>query len=222
MSNFHKRFVELKNELKVLKNIKNTYGGFMYRNLETIQENLKPLEKKHNILIQVNSNIVVIQDKLFHEATAFVIDVENGQEYLHTRAYAQYQPNDSKVKMNESQLSGSALSYASKYALGLLLGLDDNKDADDETQAPKAYTVPTTKSKSNVVEVKEESKEEMDLYAIKEKSINANTPDEINDLLDQVAKLGGDEPTERVLSVKARQLGYVMSAVSKKYVKREE
>lgn len=132
--NAYLRFVELKNDIKVNKNIKNLFGGFMFRNKEQIQEELKPLELKYSLLVNTTDEIITIEGRLFDKSTAYVIDCETGEivPHLSSVAYAEYQKL-SATKMNESQLSGSASSYAGKFALQNLLGLDDNRDPDNDS-----------------------------------------------------------------------------------------
>lgn len=132
--NAYLRFVALKNEIKVNKNIKNLFGGFMFRNKEQIQEELKPLELKYNLIVNTTDELEVIEGRIFDKSTAYVIDCETGEivPHLSSVAYSEYQKL-SATKMNESQLSGSASSYAGKFALQNLLGLDDNRDADNDT-----------------------------------------------------------------------------------------
>ena len=53
------RLAQLRNEIKVNKSIKNDFGKFMYRNLEQIQEALKPLEIKYNLAFPYTTQVVV-------------------------------------------------------------------------------------------------------------------------------------------------------------------
>lgn len=205
--NKFKRFLELKTELKVNKTIWNKFGQFHYRNKESILEALKPLENKHKLLIQVTDDeIEFIGNKYFTVATAYVIDVESGETFFHTKSRAELQPRQD-TKMNESQLTGSASSYAGKYALQNLLGLDDNKDADDNNQHPE-----NPENKKTIKEVKEVkadtptqqvSNKEKLLEATKKRVAQLNDVVSLESALKYVVEtLGGDEEVEKIIKTK--------------------
>lgn len=214
--NYVKRFLELKNEIKVPKTKDNKYGGFKYRNLEQIQEVLKPLELKYGLLFWSTEEIVFLEDNTRHCVVSLnVIDVETGNVVLTTKSSAEYQKADGSTKMNASQLSGSASSYACKYAYARALGLDDTKDADHEelTEEKPKVKNEIVKEDANSVETKEhtpEEKEELDLkkrlYQLQVSTMKANTAEEINELLDQLNEIGGDEKARRIITVKAESL----------------
>lgn len=236
--NKYARFIELKNEISVGKSVKNTYGGFYYRTVEQIFEALKPLELKYNILVEVDSELKVYNEKLFHEATATARDIESGEIITKKTSYAEFQPKDAKVNMNESQLSGSVESYAVKRALQMLVGLDDGLDADDEKQSPtftlklggEAPLKPLIKKEEKIVKpiIKEEvptkptivEKEPFApivediskvLYDLKQKSLFAETQEQINELKAKLQEVGGDEMTQKVLEAKEREINSKMT-----------
>lgn len=205
--NKFKRFLDLKSELKVNKTIWNKFGQFHYRNKESILEAVKPLEKKHNLLIQVTDDeLELIGNKYFTVATAYVIDIESGEQFLHTKSRAELQPRQG-TQMNESQLTGSASSYAGKYALQNLLGLDDNKDADSDEQHPK--NPENKKTIKDVKEVKEDTptqqvanKKQL-LEATKQRVAQLNEVTSLESALKYVVEtLGGDEEVEKLIKTK--------------------
>lgn len=128
MSDFFRRFIAFQNELKVPKNQYNKFGEYNYRSAEDILEAVKPLELKHNILIFVSDDVVLCGERIYVKATATAIDATGESEPIRTTAFAREQ--DEKKKMDASQLTGTASSYARKYALNGLLCIDDTKDAD--------------------------------------------------------------------------------------------
>ena len=129
---FWERLMLIKQELKVSKGIRNTYGSFNYRSKEQIMEALKPLEEKYLVYVSTNNpNIEVIEGRLFVVGVAEARDMLDGEVKFERTSRAELQPVHS-VKMNESQLTGSAESYAAKRALEAMFGLDNTKDADDE------------------------------------------------------------------------------------------
>lgn len=232
--NKYVRFIELKNEISVGKGVRNNYGGFYYRTVEQIFEALKPLELKYNILVEIDSELRVYNEKLFHEATATARDVESGEIITKKTSYAEFQPKDTKVNMNESQLSGSVESYAIKRALQMLVGLDDGLDADDEKQSPtfklklggEEPLKPIIKKQEEIVKEKITIKptivekepfvpkvEDISkvLYNLKQQSLFAETQEQINELKAKLQEVGGDEMTQKVLEAKEREINSKMT-----------
>lgn len=145
---------QLQSELKAPKSQFNKFGGFKYRSLEDINEAIKPYLAKLGLVLIVSDEIVTIGDRFYIKAIASIID-ENGSKHSAT-AYAREPLN--KKGMDEAQVTGSASSYARKYALNGLLCLDDNQDADSQdntqSQAPsKAKKEPL--SQEQVAELSE-------------------------------------------------------------------
>jgi hypothetical protein len=127
MKELFKALTDVQNECKVAKNLRNTFGGFSYRNAEQILEAIKPLLVKNNVAVYITDDIVKKCDRDFVEATVHFIG-DNGTDEITTKAYAQL-PIEKKG-MDPCQLTGCASSYARKYALNGMFLLDDNKDSD--------------------------------------------------------------------------------------------
>jgi len=133
-------------ELKVPKGQHNSFGNYNYRNVEDIQEALKPLLAKHGAVVTLCDSVVQIGERIYVEATASLRD-NSGKLILATTAYAR--EASEKKGMDASQITGAASSYARKYALGGLFLLDDTKDADSQgnetkTTPPKEPNKPGT------------------------------------------------------------------------------
>ena len=128
------KLIEIQAELKAPKSQFNKFGGYNYRNCEDILEAVKPLCAKHEIVPLLSDEIVMIGDRFYIKATAKVTD---GKEEIATTAFAR--ESKDKKGMDESQITGSASSYARKYALNGLFCIDDTKDADfmDNSQSNK-------------------------------------------------------------------------------------
>lgn len=128
------KLIEIQAELKAPKSQYNEFGGYNYRNCEDILEAVKPLCAKHEIVPLLSDEIVMIGDRFYIKATAKVTD---GKEEIATTAFAR--ESKDKKGMDESQITGSASSYARKYALNGLFCIDDTKDADfmDNSQSSK-------------------------------------------------------------------------------------
>lgn len=124
-------------ELKCAKNQYNSFGKYAFRSAEDILEAVKPYFDKYKCCITCNDEIVLIGDRYYVEATATFYDIES-KETLSTKASAREE--ETKKGMDGCQVTGSASSYARKYALNGLLAIDDNKDNDatnEESEADK-------------------------------------------------------------------------------------
>ena len=138
----------IQNELKAPKNLYNKFGGYYYRNAESILEGVKPLCAKYEVTLTLYDEIVEIGNRIYVKATANLFDW-NSEKYIQTEAYAR--EDESKKGMDGSQITGSCSSYARKYALNGLFNIDDTKDADTEEQHEeiqnRANDKPVEKSK---------------------------------------------------------------------------
>lgn len=117
--------VNIQAELKAPKAQYNDFGKYKYRSCEDILEAVKPILKKYNTAITLSDDILNIGNRFYIKATATLF---NGEELITSEAYAR--EDEAKKGMDGSQITGSASSYARKYALNGLLAIDDTKDAD--------------------------------------------------------------------------------------------
>lgn len=117
------KLAEIQKKLNAPKLQNNTFGGYKYRSCEDILVAVKPL--LGSLAIIINDDINVISDRVYIKATATITD---GEHSIRAAAFAREAM--SKKGMDEAQITGSASSYARKYALSGLLLIDDNKDAD--------------------------------------------------------------------------------------------
>lgn len=127
--NLKEKLQKIQVELKAPKNLHNKFGDFNYRNAEGILEAVKPFETKYNVAFTITDEVIGILDRVYVKAIASIMDVETEDEICSV-GYAREAPT--KKGMDDSQITGSASSYARKYALSGLLLLDDTKDADSE------------------------------------------------------------------------------------------
>lgn len=119
-------------DLKAPKGQTNKFGGYNYRSCEDILEAVKPLLNDNGLVLKLEDEPVVVDGWHYIKATASVIDIATGDKES-TTAYAQ-EPAQQKG-MSQSQLTGTASSYARKYALNGLFCIDDTKDADTNEYA---------------------------------------------------------------------------------------
>lgn len=129
---FNEKVIHVQNQLKAPKSQYSEYGNYNYRNCEDILKAAKPLNKEMGLLLTLKDKPVVIGNRYYIEATAFLTD---GKESISITAYAR--EAESRTKMDDSQVTGSASSYARKYALNGLYLTDDAKDADALPQENK-------------------------------------------------------------------------------------
>ncbi len=90
-------------------------------------ESVKPLLSKHDMYLNISDDIVYLGDRYYVKATASVI----GEKGTVTASGYAREPLEQKG-MNAAQITGSASSYARKYALNGLFAIDDTKDADSQ------------------------------------------------------------------------------------------
>src|SRR5690606_38949082 len=120
-------------ELVAPKGQMNSFGGYRYRSCEDILAAVKPLLGDATIVVV--DDMVAILDRVYVKATATLSD---GKESVSATAYAREEIT--KKGMDAAQITGSASSYARKYALNGLLAIDDTKDPDaanDHVDTPK-------------------------------------------------------------------------------------
>ena len=130
-SKIHEALMAVQSELKAPKGQMNKFGGYKYRSCEDILEAVKPILKAHSLVLRLSDKPVIVDSWHYIEATA-TVESQDGATYTVT-AYAR-EP-EFKKGMDDSQITGTASSYARKYALNGLFCIDDTKDADtDEYQ----------------------------------------------------------------------------------------
>ena len=131
MSNgVYKKLLEVQAELKAPKSKKNNFGNYMYRSCEDILEALKPVLSEHGATVFISDKPVVKENLWSYiEATATFVDIESGDS-VSVAAYAR--EAEQKKGMDPSQSTGTASSYARKYALNGLFLIDDSVDVDSD------------------------------------------------------------------------------------------
>lgn len=122
----------IQSQLKSPKNQFNAFGKYKYRSCEDILEAVKPLLKEEGLTLLLSDTIELVGERYYVKANAWLSD---GEKELSVSASAR-EPLAQKG-MNEAQITGSASSYARKYALNGLFAIDDAQDADSQKQTPK-------------------------------------------------------------------------------------
>ena len=140
--NIRKKLQGIQSSLKAPKGQTNNFGGYSYRSCEDILTALKPLLAEWGCCLIISDEIVEKGSKLFVEATATLHDIETSDS-LFSKGEAEHA--DTKKGMDQAQITGSASSYARKYALNGLFAIDDTKDADATNNHGKKPTTQTKK-----------------------------------------------------------------------------
>lgn len=126
------KLAKIQKELKATKDQYNDFGKYAYRSAESILEAVKPL--LDGAILTLKDDVEVFgtgeQTRFYIKATATFRD---GDFVESTTAYAR-EPL-TKKGMDDSQITGTASSYARKYALNGLFCIDDAKDADTNEYA---------------------------------------------------------------------------------------
>ncbi|HFI0342920.1 TPA: ERF family protein [Streptococcus suis] len=125
-----KKLLQIQRDLKAPKGQYNNFGKYSYRNAEDIMEALKPLLVDNNTVCYCEDDYIEhIGERYYLVATIVFADVES-DDFITVKARAREEEN--KKGMEGSQITGSASSYARKYALSGLFLIDDNKDSDSD------------------------------------------------------------------------------------------
>lgn len=116
---------QIQQAVKAPKGQFNKFGNYKYRSCEDIVEAVKLVINPLGFYLTITDEIILIGTRYYVQATA---KVSNGTETFSATAFAR---EDESIKgMAVSQITGSASSYARKYALNGLFAIDDTKDAD--------------------------------------------------------------------------------------------
>lgn len=116
----------IQQEFKAGKDMTNEFGGFKYRNVESMLTDLKPILKKHDAYITFMDDIAECGGWHYVESTV-ILHTTEGDEYAKAFAREQETVKGQIVAM----ITGSCSTYARKYALCGLMAVDDNRNDPD-------------------------------------------------------------------------------------------
>lgn len=119
-------------EIKVPKGQFNKFGNYKYRSCEDIVEAAKPVLAKYGYDLILTDEIVNLGNRYYIKATATISklrsDIATIPDVYSATGFAREE--ETKKGMDSAQITGSASSYARKYALNGLFAIDDTKDPD--------------------------------------------------------------------------------------------
>jgi len=130
----YEKLLTVQQKLKAPKGQYSDFGGYYYRSCEDITEAAKPLLVEVKAVLLLTDEIVAVGNRTYVKAVAKLVDAE-GDGVVEVNGYAR--EAESRPKFDVAQLTGTASSYARKYALNGLFALDDTKDADALPPAAK-------------------------------------------------------------------------------------
>jgi hypothetical protein len=141
--NIRQKLQGIQSSLKAPKGQTNKFGGYNYRSCEDILTALKPLLAEWGCSLVIDDNLESCECRVYIKATATLAD-NDSDEVISTSGFAREAEN--KKGMDDAQITGSASSYARKYALNGLFAIDDTKDPDATNTHGKgsSSSAPTT------------------------------------------------------------------------------
>lgn len=189
------RLLAVQTALKAPKNQYNSFGKYKYRNCEDILEAVKPLLKKHDLILRVSDSVKLIGERYYIEAHAAIYDARSdSRDFVVLECAGFARESDDKKGMDASQVTGAASSYARKYALNGLFLIDDTKDADSDESTAKAQA--KTPAKTQASAPKGDSTAAERLHAVKI---------ELRDAVLKWAELNGKTPDEALSHIESGQ-----------------
>jgi len=144
--NIYEKLEILQQDYKAPKNNYNSHGGFKYRSLESMLETLKPMLKKHKVVLVFKDTLENCADTPHIVVTAVLVNLEDTTESVSSTASAQ----EAAVQkgMQAAQISGSTSSYARKYALSALLLVDESEELDSKQGDQTDYEAEIKRTKT--------------------------------------------------------------------------
>ncbi len=169
------KVLKLINEIEVPKSQYNSFGKYNFRNNEDIQTALKPLLLQYGLMEKATTEMLEMNNELMLHVHVDIFDPDNPNDIASGDGWAVIDIN--KKGMDKAQATGASQSYASKYAYGQALKLDDTKDADSTNKGQNNVTQPKARPKANY---------QYNLSDLKKKVANKEiSSDEANELCKQ-------------------------------------
>lgn len=139
----HQKLGKVQSALFVPKGNRNNFGGYNYRSCEDILKQVKPLLAENGLALTMSSRMIQVGEWVYVDVTCTLFDNESSESVI---VNAQAREPESRKGMDAAQVSGSSLSYARKYALAGMFGIDNEKDPDatnchGNTPAPQKVAI---------------------------------------------------------------------------------
>lgn len=152
-----KELIKIQSELKVPKGNLNKFGNYKYRSAEDILEAVKPLLLKYDKFLNLTDEVVQIGTKYFIKATACFVTTskEENNSAISSIGFAELSEHKG---MSAEQCTGTASSYARKYALNGLFLIDETEQDPDNKEPEKKEVVNTKDNTKEISTLLEGSK----------------------------------------------------------------
>nr|DAX03740.1 MAG TPA: ERF superfamily protein [Caudoviricetes sp.] len=152
----HEKLNLIQTKLEAPKDLYNKFGNYRYRSAESILAATKPFLREMGLTLVTESKISEHLNRIYVECTVTISDGKTSES-----ASGMAREEETKKGMDDSQITGAAMSYAKKYALGNLFAIDDTKDADtteyaQQVQAAQQSTTATV-SQAKPKQVKQQA-----------------------------------------------------------------
>ena len=196
--NLTQKLLNVQRDLKAPKGQYNSFGKYKYRSAEDILEAVKPINVRNGILLTITDEPILIGEWHYIKASATVTD---GVDNLTVTAYAR--ESETKKGQDLSQITGTASSYARKYALNGLYLIDDTKDADTDEYRNQGNKAPAVKSatQAEIGNLKKEIIAFSKLMAEQGKDVKPEQVEQTLNITDY-AKLNSEDVKEAVNKLK--------------------
>lgn len=136
----YKKLLQLQQDYSAPKDAYNSFGGYSYRNFESMLDGLKPLLAQYGLVLTTTNSLRECAGHVYVQSTCILTDTETG-ESVSSDSFAR--EDDSRKGMSAAQLTGSCVSYSAKYALGLLMSVGTGqRDADSMDNRPQTQSRP--------------------------------------------------------------------------------
>ena len=196
MKELTEKLLKAQEELKAPKGQYNSFGKYKYRSAEDILEAVKPINVRNGILLTITDEPILIGEWHYIKASATVTD---GVDNLTVTAYAR--ESETKKGQDLSQITGTASSYARKYALNGLYLIDDTKDADTDEYRNQGNKAPKSATQAEIGNLKKEIIAFSKLMAEQGKDVKPEQVEQTLNITDY-AKLNSEDVKEAVTKLK--------------------
>ena len=126
-------------DLKITKGRLNQHAGFKYWNTDDLLSALKPVLHTHKAGILIKDEIVTVEGRFYVKATVEFRAIDNADMFT---AVGYAREPDKLPRMQDPQVTGTASTYARKYALSAMFLLDDEQDPDSMSNHPAEHKAP--------------------------------------------------------------------------------
>lgn len=190
--NIYEKLAAVQAELKAPKGQYNSFGKYKYRSCEDILEAVKPLLTKTGLTLMLTDCVMTVGDRHYIQAEAVLIDTEGENARVYNTAYAR--EDTEKKGMDGSQITGTASSYARKYALNGLFLIDDTKDADTDEFTARTQSKNITRAQAQALgNMLTDAEKVYILKQFKASDLGGLTAEQYVAVLDMIKKKRGDK-----------------------------